>query len=262
MVCCTQSSQRNAAMKHLLQSTLLAVVGFALTSSLTGCCTLAGLGAGALADSIAPDSLAVAGPDVPRLPRKTPGQLVLNDGSSRDVLFLQGLLEPLSTYREAVALSRNNTLSPVPLPGETVDVVIGSIRHRGYVMSGYEQDGLWLSSDSKRQPFYVSWDRLAALRTVDGVVWTGSELAEACHIDSITTRSGILVRPDLSPAGRLLLDEDRADFIRTSNIDHMMILNRTNNIVWWTIAGIAADLILSAADIRPLKQFGFPTLHP
>ena len=258
-----QKEQQTAAVKRQLSLIQHLIVVSIFVCTFVGCFTLAGAGFGALADAQAPDTVSIPGPRVPMLSQGTSGRLILRDGTSKEVVILRESLEPMDTNREAVLAARPNSTKPIPLPGDPAEAVIGTTLYPRGILCGYEPDGFWFAPNSGREPLYLKWQRLTGLRTSDGALWTGSELADARRRDSIPTRFGVLVHPVFLSALQLLIDESaETEFIRAAAIDRMLVHNDPNNIIWGTIAGFAVDLVLTTLEIRFFQLTAFGFSHP
>lgn len=241
-----------------LVSAVLRFAVSALVIGLTGCFTLVGVGIGHGLDLQAPDTVNYTANELLSVGRNLPGRIRTNTGSERIAMIVRTELENGPSYYARVAVVCSLASSSIPVPPETVNAVIGQTLYRGCVLHGYEASGIWFAPSPDRQPFYLAWDRVSVLRSSSGQIWTGEELRNACSTAHVPSRLGLLVRPTDSRL-RALVEKGSAqtEFIPAADIRTVTVPNRTHNVVWGLIGGLAVDVALSSMLLRDANFMNF-----
>lgn len=229
-----------------------------LAASIPGCGTLAGVAIGLGIDASQPDSLTMTGSSLASVAPGTEAHLRLMDGTERNVIIGLPDLEPLEAYAATVDERQREAERRVPIPPVIVHLRLDRSIYPHARLDGYDLDGLWIALDTVRSAAYVPWRRIGEIGTVDGELWSGDSLRVRCRELQIPSRSGRwLHQSGMVPGVSRHRSGDVGEFVRTSDVDRIVVIPSSNAVWWGLAAGMATDLVIVAVAAQSMRfNFG------
>ncbi len=243
-------------MSMILHRLLLCAAAVVFAVPFAGCYTLVGLAVGTGIDASSPDSTVVSGDELMSVPSGSAGVLTLDDGTRREVQGLRAELYQPTDHRVAFAAALTEVPVSLPLPLDTVRLVLGSKAYSGSILRGYCLTGLWVSTESGHDDLFVAWDRVTGVRTGSGEVWTGSDLQETFITHRLPSRNGIRFTTATSNPASLLYEDVPATASVPVTAVRSLRLEASHNAKWWLMAaGTFVDLVAVQISFRGFRGF-------